>query len=56
MSKHFLLTSKETGTRFAFIYFLVRCLYLITPLTTTALIHSVESNNGKQFMFPMSLS
>ena len=51
MSKHFLLTSKETGTRFAFIYFLVRCLYLITPLTTTALIHSVETDNSKQFLF-----
>lgn len=51
MSKHFLLTSKKTGTRFAIIYFLVRCLYLITPLTTTALIHSVETGNARKFVF-----
>lgn len=51
MSKHFLLTSKKTGTRFAIIYFLVRCLYLITPLTTTALIHSIETGNARKFVF-----
>lgn len=50
MFKHFLLTSKTTGTKFAIIYFIVRCLYLISPLATTALIHSVEIGDQNQFM------
>lgn len=51
MLKHFLLTSKKTGIRFAITYFLVRCLYLISPLVTATLIHSVELKNSNQFVF-----
>lgn len=50
MFRHFLLTSKSVGIRFAVIYFIVRCLYLITPLTTTALIHSVEIGDSHLFI------
>ena len=50
MFRHFLLTSRSIGIRFAVTYFLVRCLYLITPLTTTALIHSVEIRDRNQFI------
>lgn len=50
MFRHFLLTSRSIGIRFAVTYFLVRCLYLITPLTTTALIHSVEIKDRNRFI------
>lgn len=50
MSKHFLLTSKSVAIPFIIVYFLTRELYLLVPITTSYLIHCVETNDYHHFI------
>ena len=50
MSKHFLLTSKKVEIPFIIVYFITRVFYLITPLTTSYIIHCVEIQDYHAFI------
>lgn len=50
MLKHFLLTSKSVAIPFIIVYFLTRILYLLAPITTSYLIHCVETNDYHHFI------